>query len=956
MLFSNTLFRPPPNTNPRNVICIKRLIPWMITLSAICICTVSFVSMFQGTLWYDNEGMPTGNRSPLRTLLTIKENGWMRAVATLFHSKHGSQYPLQDIETEVEKQWDIGQAYFAERNVIQIQSGEFSAEQVKFWRSTGWLNFHFGKVPKKEVWVTEKFYDSKGLRLSEAFSFFTTFFGSIIEKQTTVKKRLVQSKVPNALILFEPVSWKTMVCKFTKFHETHGYGSDPGEPQLMILQGFIQKEQRKGVYLLQDTHGLNKGGIIQIPENELHRMDYTVWFVENPEEKADKEWKEKYPEIDRPASPMVRDQYEEPICYMFAAASLLRTKQRDPIPHAILVDEMRKIEEELRGFWEEFKRQYDVNKAQGMRYWMESEWWKLTQSPEMKYVFPRGWLSHILEDSLSDDGDAKMIIQKFLNSHGFSFVEKFYAKSKISDQEPKIQQMLQKERALIALSDSSLERVKEGLDKSPPVKESEEGHMMMLETFKFDTETGEYIVKNSHGPTGGSRGTKDGKIHIPEEVFKELDYYVYFIGETRSRHTSLEANDWMWAVATLYQSRRGKHNSLQGIVAEVEEQWYTYLAFLAERERIKLSSHQSGRWTDEQKDYWRESGWWDFNLRKKRNGELRVTDKFFQSQGLQLSTGVDFLCPSEPQVWLMHRVKLHSALILFGDFHWKKIVSKYTKVQESNEDDLGGSQLMVLQRFARGLCILQDTRGLNGIDPSESARSTIEIPTSELWTMDFEVWFVEDLPPRSIEPGISSPYRFKAKGKQSSDRKDVYLIQFIDLKTNQKKWFAINVMQEIEMIRQNEIRGEATLARSFDVYTGKKKHFRRLQLNRKCTQQPHVLEIEWDTSNIKVTKIQGLLSTEVSELPETDFDRDLRELELLAFAEILANEGYEFGDLEIAVFADPEELEDIGFTGEQVRRMVTYFRIRRIEHIIERINRESDEYYTTTLRWATYTD
>ena len=50
-------------------------------------------------------------------------------------------------------------------------------------------------------------------------------------------------------------------------------------------------------------------------------------------------------------------------------------------------------------------------------------------------------------------------------------------------QERKIKEKLQKERALIALSASSLERVKKGLDKSPPAKKNQVRHGMMLETF-----------------------------------------------------------------------------------------------------------------------------------------------------------------------------------------------------------------------------------------------------------------------------------------------------------------------------------------------------------------------------------------------------------------------------------------------------------------------------------------
>ena len=127
------------------------------------------------------------------------------------------------------------------------------------------------------------FYHSNELELSKPLSF---WFGT--KPIATVKEGLHKSEVPNALILFGYCSWKTVVSKFTQFHEIYGDESDPGDPQLMILQGFVENKPGKGIYLLQDTHGLNgihpaenKQSIIQIPEEALHAMFLTVWFVEN---------------------------------------------------------------------------------------------------------------------------------------------------------------------------------------------------------------------------------------------------------------------------------------------------------------------------------------------------------------------------------------------------------------------------------------------------------------------------------------------------------------------------------------------------------------------------------------------------------------------------------------------------------------------------------------------------
>ena len=639
------------------------------------------------------------------------------------------------------------------------------------------------------------------------------------------------------------------------------------------------------------------------------------------EVKLDAEWTGTYPEDNRPASPVARNQGDEENCWMFAAASLLRTKQKAPTPHGDLVEELKNIEEELRGFWKEFKRRYQVNKVQGMRYWMESEWWKLTQSPEMKEVFPRDWSEQIVENPFLKNGFAgkfyfletkKLMLQKFWNLHGFSFVEKFlnngfpggqsYFTNTFGihqDQEPKIKEKLQNERALISIPRSELQTIKKGLTDLLPAKKGEARHIMLLDTFIFDEKLGEYIVKNSHGTTGGSRGTTDGKLRIPEELFNKLNYQIFFIGKTHSTHTSIEENGWMWAAATVSQAMQSNRYPIQELVAEVKEQWYTLLAFLEWRTAWKktLIFTVSGRWSRKQEQDWRRTVWWNFDSEtgSPHNKQFVVANKHLDSKGLR-SERMSFRDASAEQMNMLkeklQESPVQSAIILFEPPSWKLMVAKFTKFHENNGDgsDPGGSQLMVLQRFARDLYILEDTGGLNGIRPVESARSTIEIPASELRKMKFEVWFAE-VPP----PEISSPYTFEAtQGQQSSDRKDVYRVQFIDLKAQQTKWFAINVMQEIEMIRQNEIRKEVTLARSFDVYIGKEKQIERIQLNRKCTQQPQVLEIEWDITSIKVTKIQVLSSTEVSELPENGVESVLRELELLASAEILVKEAYEY--------------------------------------------------------------
>ena len=628
-----------------------------------------------------------------------------------------------------------------------------------------------------------------------------------------------------------------------------------------------------------------------------------------------------YPEGNRPASPVARDQGQEPICWMMAAASLLRTKHEDltEIPHIVLVDEMKKIEKEVRGFWKEFRRKYDEDKVTGMTYWIKSEWWKLTQTPDMKKAYPFDWTESILQESFLEQLSLSkgLILQKFWNLHGFSFVEKFESEQ---HQEPKIREMLQKERALIALAGSSWERVIKELPESPPDFENEPGHFVLLDRF----DSGYYFLKNSHGPTGGSRGATDGKVRILEDVFKDLDYTVYFIGKTHSTHTSLEENGWMWAVATVSQTKRGNRYPLQELVEEVKEQWYTLLAFSEWRERINI---QSGHWSAEQDQDWRRTGWWNVDSEYPNNKPLVVTDKYLDSKGLQCSEGMSFSGASAKQMkMLKQRLQespVQTAVILFDPFSWKRMVTKFTKFYEINGDgsDPGESQLVVLMgsfRKAHGEVIffLKDTHGLNGHRTAEHRRSIIKVPEEDLRALHFEVWFVEDVQTQALP----SPYTFVANGKHLSDLKDVYRVDFIDAETKEKKWFVIDVMYEIEINHRDEMQRDLGLTKSFDVYIGKAIPLSlpsgRIQLNLKRIGQPNGIEIEWDDTKIQIRNIRLLSTTQVSNLPQTSVESVLRKL---------ITEGGKLTLRHLQIL-EPEDSEETGWTPEQQRLLATYYR------------------------------
>ena len=205
-------------------------------------------------------------------------------------TKRGNRYPIQELVAEVKDQWYTLLAFLEWRKWHTVSGGHWSAEQEQDWRRTGWWDFDSATWHPciRELGVTEKFYHSNGLQLSKALSFLSRPKPITAIRRITAMRKGLESEGPNALILLDPHSWKTMVSKFTKFHEINGDGSDPGEPQLMILQRFVRNEHGEDFYMLQDTHGLsgirsaeNEPNIIQIPAQELHAMFFTGWFVEN---------------------------------------------------------------------------------------------------------------------------------------------------------------------------------------------------------------------------------------------------------------------------------------------------------------------------------------------------------------------------------------------------------------------------------------------------------------------------------------------------------------------------------------------------------------------------------------------------------------------------------------------------------------------------------------------------
>ena len=304
-------------------------------------------------------------------------------------------------------------------------------------------------------------------------------------------------------------------------------------------------------------------------ETEINKLKVEIDDLEG---EIDDITMEHEPAVPRPTSPVARMQ-DGPNCWMFAAASLLRTNQRVPTPHEILVDQMKQIKEELSGFMKDFKDLYARDKARGMNYFIESTWWKLTQSSNMKRLryFEWNWTESILEGSFFDQGESVILmLQYFWNSHGFSYYDRINWKE--DQASSKIKNMPQNERALISMSRGSFETAMRELPDLLPSGKHEPWHAMILD--RFDWKTGEYILKNSHGPKGGSEVSDDddGIIRIRERVFDKLQWNVFFIKKV----TSLSKDGWQWAIATVLQkelSRQKQFFLLSNLMTKLKRNW-----------------------------------------------------------------------------------------------------------------------------------------------------------------------------------------------------------------------------------------------------------------------------------------------------------------------------------------------------------------------------------------------
>ena len=448
-------------------------------------------------------------------------------------------------------------------------------------------------------------------------------------------------------------------------------------------------------------------------------------------------------------------QQDGPNCWMYAAASLLRTKQSVVTPHKTLVLQLKEIEIELSIFIETFQKRYDADKVNGIKYWMESQWLEFTQTPVMRQMFPfYEWLG-ILSEGLCHVGTQKLVMEKFFSLHGFQYAEEFIFLN-TQEKQSRLKALLsQKEHASIVLKGSSWKEVLQYLDPAiwSATGANQATHELVLDS--HDQESRVYILKNSWGPDGGTPGKEDGKIHIPEDVLHSLVCWIYFI----EKRPSISDTRWMWAGALLLENQQ-PHIPLVQKVGKIQLELQKLMYFMRE---LNSSSdmEREHKLQDNDLNVWgrmislRPDLYTCYTGSNRNTNKLLVIERLINLYGLQFSKKLEFSNGKQGSTLraLLEECQPHNALILFEHSDWKTMVSECTRFHETNghECDPGEPQFMVLEEFVegkdgKGLYMFRDTYGLNPAKSTGNPMKMFSIPEELLHTMHFEAWFVEDMP------------------------------------------------------------------------------------------------------------------------------------------------------------------------------------------------------------------
>ena len=493
----------------------------------------------------------------------------------------------------------------------------------------------------------------------------------------------------------------------------------------------------------------------------LHSIDQHLTDKESEiiqlEPKIDKLTMELQPDVGRTVSKLPRDHGGEPICWMFAAATLLRTKEHVLTPHADLVSGLQRTKEELVEFLKKLKIRYDKDVVDGIKYWVKSKWWEQTQTQSMQDLWPYSWIDTYSDRTkpLKNRFLQTLVLERFCFKRGFQLSETIFLDEKDEQFSWKGQdwdlRMLQlaerisKEPALIGFDEDKWKIIKKKYRYSDALESDHTAaHALVLET--FDAKSNEFILKNSHGPTGGTPKKAEGKIHIPRDAFQELGGKIQFI----EKRTSVRGTGWLWAAATLIHQQPTVDVPLGEIMQGISLEWHKISKTVW---KINIGLDVAGsEWGEHVKE--RGLNWGSPNHSRWQQKVSATTHQLLAIEVYSNSIGLQFAKKrhfpgglSRWKPWLLSKVRRHGALVLLNTEDWRHISAESTNFHEEtdNQSNPGPSQLMYLVKHAAADSDfwVQDTHGLKGGEPgAEDGRDEFSISEKEL--SEFDIWFLEE--------------------------------------------------------------------------------------------------------------------------------------------------------------------------------------------------------------------
>ena len=526
------------------------------------------------------------------------ENGWLMAAGIALQSaaRHTEVIPLQsDIINEIAMEWchlvEIQSEFIKNRDSERDVSWRYSdwsevyLRHSEHYKTTDWLDIlsssAFASNPMAHLLVIEKVYNRRGFELSERTRVQVPSEEQV-QNEPVLASVLTQLKRKSALVLFGDDEWQKVRDGFSR-------RSDLDVSPLMV----VTPSPHIGHYDIKDTCGISRriagsnipvetdffrGGNFEIwfadiqtssdkwypsrvqeletvqgekmklqrgaasdPVEEIHRLKDLEQSLEN---QIDEITMKQEPAVPRSISSVARNHGNEPICWMFAAATLLRSRQRKLTPFAELISQLKQIQSDSIKFAEELNKRHDPNEGDARQYWIDIEWYRMAQTPGIQQIWYAyedmdwivGMITQIKVNRLPSKGLNRLMLQKFFNSHGFQFSARTEILNDVyisdtariinKERKEKLKTWLAtNEHALISLSGHSWDRINpKRLSKNPPTKFP---HILVLDS--FDEKQNQFILINFHGSTGGSAEDKGGRIRVSEDRFFTLEPLVYTV-------------------------------------------------------------------------------------------------------------------------------------------------------------------------------------------------------------------------------------------------------------------------------------------------------------------------------------------------------------------------------------------------------------------------------------------